>query len=114
MSRFRSNVPSEDNESYYCRAIGIPVMNALMSNLNNRMADRSQTKPFSLLPKVCLSPQFNFENSVACFLQSFRTDLPSGKKLILFWSEIKRWIRYCQRIEKKKENSKKTERKKQN
>ena len=89
-------------------------MNALMSNLNNGMADRSQTKPFSLLPKVCLSPQFRYKISVACFLQSFTTDLPSGKKLILFRIEMKRWISYCQRIEKKKENSKKTQRKKEN
>ena len=33
-SRFRNNVPGEDNESCYRRAIGIPVMNTLITNLD--------------------------------------------------------------------------------
>ena len=68
-SRFSSNVPSEDHESYYWWTIGIPVMNALITNLDDRMAHRNHTKPFRLLPTVCLSSQFKFENSVACLLQ---------------------------------------------
>ena len=68
-SRFSNNVPSEDNESYYQWTIAIPVMNALTSNLNDRMADGNHTELFTLLPAVCLSSQSNFENSVACLLQ---------------------------------------------
>ena len=75
------------------------------------MADRSDTELFSLLPTVCLLRQFSFENSVACLLQSFATDLPSGKTPILFRSEMKRWISYRQRI-KKKEDSKKNRKEK--
>ena len=70
-------------------------MNALIANLDDPMADRSHTELSSLLPPVCLSPQFTFENLAACFLQSFTTDLPSGKTLTLFRSEMKRWISYC-------------------
>ena len=76
------------------------------------MADRNHIELFSLLPTVCLSPPFNFENSVVCLLQSFVIDLPSGKTPILFRSEMKRWISYCQRIKKKKEDSKTNAKKK--
>ena len=111
-SRFRNNVPSEDHESYYRRAIAIPLMNALITNLGDRMEDRNHTELFSLLPTVCLSPQFNFENSVSSLLRSFATDLPSGKTPIIFRSEMKRWISYCQNIEKKKKDSEKSAKKK--
>ena len=93
-------------------AIGIPVMSALITSLDERMADRNHTERFSLQPTVCLSPQFNLENSTACLLQSLPTDLPSGKTPILFRSQMKSWISYCQRIKKKIEDSKKASKEK--
>ena len=41
-SRYRNNVPSEDCESYYWRAIGVPAMDTLIANLHDRMADTKQ------------------------------------------------------------------------
>ena len=108
-SQFRNNAPSADHESYYRRAIAIPLMNALITNLGDCMEERNHTEPFSLLPTVCLSPQFNFENSVSSLLRSFATGLPSGKTPIIFRSEMKRWISYCQNIEKKKKDCEKSE-----
>ena len=80
---------------------GNECVNALITNLDDRTADRNYTKLFSSLPTICLSPQFNFENSVGCLLQSFGTDLPSGKTPILFWSEMESWISHSQSIKKK-------------
>ena len=59
LSRFRDNIPSTDCESYYRRSIAIPVMDNLINNLQDRMADRKHTEIFSLLPSVCLSEHFN-------------------------------------------------------
>ena len=39
--------------------IDILVMVNLINNLEDRMADRSHTELFSLLPSVCLSKQFD-------------------------------------------------------
>ena len=58
-SNFKNNVPSTDNESYYRQSIDILVMVNLINNLEDRMADRSHTELFSLLPSVCLSKQFD-------------------------------------------------------
>ena len=55
--------------------MGIRVMNALITNLDDLMADRNHSELHSLLPIICLSPQFNFEKLVACLLQSYATDL---------------------------------------
>ena len=55
--------------------MGIRVMNALIANLDDLMADRNHSELHSLLPTICLSPQFNFKKLVACLLQSYATDL---------------------------------------
>ena len=39
--RFRKYVPNEDNESYYRQAVGILVMNALITNLDDRKSYRT-------------------------------------------------------------------------
>ena len=53
-SRYRSNVPSyrnnEDCESCYQRAIRVPVVDALIVNLHDRMADRKHTELFTFYP----------------------------------------------------------------
>ena len=54
-SNFKNNVPSTDNESYYRRFIAVPVTDNLINNIKDRMADRSHTELFSLLPPVFLS-----------------------------------------------------------
>ena len=53
-TRYRNNVPSEDCESYYRRVIGVPVMDALIVNLHDCMADRKHTELLTLLPSVYL------------------------------------------------------------
>ena len=101
-SQFRNNMSSEDNESYYRQATGVPVINVLITNLDDRIADKNHTELFSLLSTVYLPPQVNFENSVICLLQSFVTGLLSGKTPIIFQSEMKRWISYFQRFKKRR------------
>ena len=62
-SRFRDNIPSTDCESNYRRSIAISVMDNLINNLEDRMADRKHIEICSLLPSVCLSEHFNLDIS---------------------------------------------------
>ena len=84
-SRFRDDVPSDDCESYYRRSITIPVMDNLINNLEDRMADRKHTEIFSLLPSVCLSEHFNLNTSAEELIKHFGDDLqckiPTIKKM---------------------------------
>lgn len=93
-SRYRNNVPSEDCESYYRRSIGVPVMDALIINLYDRMADRNHTDLFTLLPSVCLSSQFDVDVTATLLLNAFCDDL-STNTASLFRSELKRWVKFC-------------------
>ena len=40
-------------------------MNDLITNLQYRVSDRNHTEIFALLPSICLSPDFNIEQSSA-------------------------------------------------
>ena len=101
-SKFRNNVPSTDFESYYRRSIAIPVMDNLISDFVNRMADRSHTELFSLLPSVCLSKQFDFDNTVDDLIKNFGDDLKCNIPTI-FRSELGRWIKQWEiEMEKRK------------
>ena len=64
-SRYRNNVPGEDSETYYRRSIAIPVMNDLITNLQDRMSERNHTEIFALLPSICLFPDFDIKQSSA-------------------------------------------------
>ena len=71
-SRYRNNVPGEDSETYYRRSIAIPVINDLITNFQDRMSDRNHTKIFALLPLICLSPDFDIEQSSAKLYELFK------------------------------------------
>ena len=77
-SPYRNNVPSEDCESYYRRAIGVPVMNALFVNLHHRMADRKHTDLLTLLPSVCLSSKFDLNATATSLQNAFGNDLSTN------------------------------------
>ena len=64
-SHYRNNVPGEDSETYYRRSIAIPVMNDLITNLQDRMSERNHTEIFALLPSICLFPDFDIKQSSA-------------------------------------------------
>ena len=74
-SLYRNNLPSEDCESYYRRGIGVPVMDALIIRLHDRMADRKHTELFILLPSVCLSSKFDVNATATYFQNAFVDDL---------------------------------------
>ena len=88
-SRYRNNVPSEDCESYYRRAIGVPVMDALIVNLHDRMADGNHTELLTLLPSVCLSSKFDLNATAASLQNAFGDDLSTNAASV-FRSEMKR------------------------
>ena len=54
--RYCNKIPSEDCESYYRRAIGVPVLDVLIVNLHDRMADKKHTELFTLLPLFVFHP----------------------------------------------------------
>ena len=88
---FKINVPSTDNESYYHKSIAIPVMDNLINNLEDRIADTSHTELFSLLPSVCLPKQFDIDLTVDKLIKNFGDDLQCIVPTI-FRSELKRWV----------------------
>ena len=70
-NHFRDNVPTNDCESSYLPSIAIPVMDNLLNNLEDRMADRKHTAIFSILPSVCLSEHFNLDTSAEDLIKHF-------------------------------------------
>ena len=73
-NRFRHNVPTTDCESSYLSSIAIPVMNNLINNLEDRMADRKHTAIFSILPPICLSEHFNLDTSTEDLIKHIGDD----------------------------------------
>ena len=105
-SRYRNNVPSEDCESYYWRAIGVPAMDTLIANLHDRMADTKHTELFTLLPSVCLSSKCDLNATATSFQKAFGDDLSTNTASV-FRSEMKRWVKFCNtEIEKASKESK--------
>ena len=65
-------------------------MDNLVNNLEHRMADRSHTELFSLLPSVCLSKPFDIDLTVDKLIKNLGDDLQCINPKILR-SELKRW-----------------------
>ena len=95
-SRYRNNVPGEDSETYYRRSIAIPVMNDLITNFRDQMSDRNHTEIFALLPSICLSPDFDIEQSSAKLYELLKTEFNLATLFTIFRSEVKRWLKYCE------------------
>ena len=94
--RYCNNVPGEDNETYYRRSIVIPVMNDLIKNFQDRISDRNPAEIFVLLPSICLSPDFDIEQSSAKLYELFKTGLNSVTQFTIFRSEVKRLLKNCE------------------
>ena len=77
-SRCRNIVPSENCKSYYRRGIGVPVMDALIVNLHDHMADRKHKVLFTLLPSVCLSSKFDLNATSTSLQNAFGDDLSTN------------------------------------
>ena len=73
-NRFRDNVPTTDCESSYLSSIAIPVMDNLINNLEDRMADRKHTAIFSILPPICVSEHLNLDTSAEDLIKHFGDD----------------------------------------
>ena len=93
-SRYRNNVPSEDCGLYYWRAIGVPIMDALIVNLHHRMVDRKHTELLTLLPSVCFSSKFDLNATATSLQNAFGDDLSTNTTSV-FRSEMKRWVKFC-------------------
>ena len=76
------------------RAIGVPVMDALIVNLYDRMADGKHTELFTLLSSVCLSSKFDLNATAILLQKAFGDDLPTNTTSA-FRSEMKRWVKVC-------------------
>ena len=73
-NRFRDNVPTTDCESSYLSSIAIPVMDNLINNLEDRMADRKHTAIFSILSPICVSEHLNLDTSAEDLIKHFGDD----------------------------------------
>ena len=94
--RYGNNIPGEDSETYNQDSIAIPVMNDLIINFQDRVSDRNHTEIFALLASICLSPDFNIEQSSAKFYELFKTEFNSATPFTTFRIEVKRWLKHCQ------------------
>ena len=95
-SRYRNKVPGEDSETYYRRSIAIPVMNDAITNFQDRMSDRNHTEIFALLPSICLSPDFDIEQSSVKLYDLFKTEFNLATRFTIFRSKFKRWLKHCE------------------
>ena len=93
-SQYHNNVLSEDCESYCWIAIRVPVMDALIVNLYDCMADRKHTELFTLLPSVCLSSKFDLNATATSLQNAFGNDFSTNTTSV-FRSEMKRWVKFC-------------------
>ena len=76
-------------------------MNDLITNFQDRMSDRNHTEIFALLPSICLSPDFDIEQSSAKLYELFKTEFNLATPLTVFRSEVKRWLKHCEDDEQK-------------
>ena len=95
-SRYRNNAQGEDSETYYRRSIAISVMNDLITNLQDGMSARNHTEIFALLPSICLSPNFNIEQSSAKFYKLFKTKFNLATPFRIFRSEVNIKLNQCE------------------
>ena len=95
-SRYRNNVPGEDSELCHRRSIVIPVMNDLITNFQDQMSGRNHTEIYALLPSICLSPDFDIEQSSAKLYKLFKTEFNLATPFTIFRSEVKRWLKHCE------------------
>ena len=56
-SRFRHNVENDCPKSYYKRAVAIPFLDDINSQLQGRLQDRNHINIFALFPSVSLRQQ---------------------------------------------------------
>ena len=107
--RYRNKILSKDCESYYRRAIGVPVMDVLIVNLHDRMAYKKHTELFTLLPSVCLSSKCDINATTTSLQNAFGDDL-STITTSVFPSEMKLWVKFCKtETEKTSKESKESE-----
>ena len=60
------------------------------------MSDRNHTEIFALLPSICLSPDFDIEQSSAKLYELFKTEFNLVTPFTIFRSEVKRQLKYCE------------------
>ena len=88
---YRNNVQGEDNKTYYRCSIAIPVI----TYFQDRISDRNQTEILALLPSICLSPDFNIEQSSAKLYELLETESNSATPFTIFRSKVMRWLKHC-------------------
>ena len=93
----------------YRRAIGVPVIDVLIVNLHDHIADGKHTELFTLLPSFCLSSKFDL-NATATSLQNVFGNHLSTNTTSAFPSEMKRWVKFA-RLKLKKHQKKAKNRK---
>lgn len=89
LQRNRSNIPSSSPKEHYKRIVAIPLVDSLMSQLNDRFrGETGHTKALLfLIPSVMRSSTFQLSDYLDDF-HYWNADLPCSKSLP---SELRRW-----------------------
>ena len=58
------------------------------------MSVRNHTKIFTLLPSICLSPDFYIEESSTKLCELFKPEFNLATPFTIFQTEVKRWLKH--------------------
>ena len=89
-SRFKSNVENDGPKSYYKRAIGVPFLDDISSQLQDRLQDRNHIDIFALLLSVMSSNNCNIDEATELLFQRYKNEMVNER--VHFFSEVRRWL----------------------
>ena len=96
--KHRNNVPAENSEEYYRRALAVPLVNRFIAEMTFRFNSFNKTTSKLLLPvpTTISDPKYNDLN-IEGMIEQYSDDLPNPDVIDL---ELKLWKRKWSEVEK--------------
>ena len=94
----RNNVPAENPEEYYRRALAIPLVNRFIAEMTFRfnLINKTASKLLLLVPSIICNPEYN-NLDIEELIKQYSDDLPNPDVIDL---ELKLWKRKWSEVEK--------------
>ncbi len=70
----RDNVEGRSTEEYYKRALGIPFLDDIVNQMEDRRKDRNHVELFNLLPSVLFMPSFQLDLTATALRETFSNE----------------------------------------
>ena len=96
--KHRNNVPAENSEEYYRRALAVPLVNRFIAEMTFRFNSFNKTtsKLLLLVPSTICVPKYNDLN-IEVVIEQYSDDLPNPDVIDL---ELKLWKRKWSEVDK--------------